>query len=87
MEKYVHIFYDKQRRTQRFVLSGAEDCLAKIEEELKDADVPFTNSKWVGKYEPLKDFKSQTHKYAKDWRWLGTVDLTLIARIKKNLMR
>lgn len=87
MEKYVHIFYNKQNKTQRFVLAGPNDCLAGIERELKDADVPFTNSQFLGKYEPLKNFKDQTYKYAKSWRWLGTVDLTLIVRIKKNLMR
>lgn len=81
MDKYVHIFYNKLTKTQRFVLGGPNDCLAGIERELKDAEVPFTNSQFLGKYEPLKDFKGQTYKYAKDWKWLLTIDLTLIKKL------
>lgn len=83
MNKYVHIFYNKLNQTQRFVLAGPNDCLAGIERELKEADVPFTNSQFLGKYEPLKDFKGQTYKYAKGWRWLLTIDLTNIIRVKR----
>lgn len=76
MEKYVHIFYDKLNQTQRFVLAGPNDCLAGIERELKDCKVLFTNSKFLGKYAPLTNYKDQTYKYAKKWRWLITIDLT-----------
>ena len=75
MEKYVRIYYNKKNQTQRFVLSGADDCTAKVDRELTEANVVFTNSQFLGKYEPLKDFKSQTYKYAKKWQWLTTIHL------------
>ena len=76
MSKYVHIFYDKLNQTQRFVLGGPDDCLACIERKLKDCGILFTNSKFLGKYEPLANYKDHTYNYAKKWVWLKTIDLT-----------
>ena len=75
MEKYVEIYYDKVNQTQRFVLAGANDCTSSINRKLTEMKIPFTNNKFIGKYEPLKDFKNKTYKYAKKWRWLSTIHL------------
>ena len=76
MDKYVHIFYDKLNQTQRFVLAGSNDCLAGIERKLNKMNISYTGQKFIGKYEPLKDFKDNTYKNAKKWKWLYTIDLT-----------
>ena len=76
MEKYVEIYYDKTNKTQRFILVCAKDCTATIDKKLKERNIPFTNSKFVGRYEPLKEFKKETFKYAEKWQWLNTIDLT-----------
>lgn len=76
MIEYVEIYYDKNNQTQRFVLVEAGLCTATVEEKLLKMKIPFTGHKFLGKYEPLKDFKNQTYKYAKKWRWLNTINLT-----------
>lgn len=76
MDEYVDIYYNKTMKTQRFVISEANMCSAKIKEELDKRHISYTHNKFLGKYEPLTDFVSQTYKYAKKWRWLPTVHLT-----------
>lgn len=76
MLKYVEIYYDKFHKTQRFVIAGEDDCTAVINEKLKKMGIPFTHSKFIGRYFPLNNFKDLTYKYAKKWQWLYTIDLT-----------
>ena len=74
--KYVEIYYNKTNKTQRFVLVKPTDCTSTVEKELDARNISYTNNKFIGRYQPLKDYKSQTYKYAQNWQWLPTVDLT-----------
>lgn len=76
IDKYVHIYYNKPAKTQRFVLANGDVCTATIEKTLSRMHIPFTGQNFVGKYEPLKDYKSKTYKYAQKWQWLSTIDLS-----------
>lgn len=76
MVEYVEIYYDKNKKTQRFVLVGANDCTSVIEKKLNERHITFTGHKFVGRYKPLENYKDKTYKYAKKWQWLNTIDLT-----------
>lgn len=76
MRKYVEIYYDKVNKTQRFIIAGEDDCTAVINEKLRKIGISFTNSKFIGRYTPLYDYKNKTYKYATKWQWLYTIDLT-----------
>ena len=76
MTNYVRIYYNKPDKTQRFVITNFYDCDASVAEKLKERKIPFTNHKWIGRYQPLENYKSKTYKYAQKWQWLNTVDLT-----------
>lgn len=76
MIKYVEIYYDKTNKTQRFVLARPNDCTSTIQRKLDEHKINYTHHKFIGRYKPLEDFKSQTYKYAQKWQWLNTIDLT-----------
>lgn len=74
--KYVEIYYNKTNKTQRLVLVGPNDCTSTINKKLNERHISYTGNKFVGRYQPLKDYKSETYKYAQKWQWLPTIDLT-----------
>lgn len=82
---YVEILYDKNNKTQRFVLIDGNTCWARVEKTLKEHNVPFTHHLFAGgqiPHMPKTNFKEKTYKYAQKWIWLSTIDL----RNKINLI-
>lgn len=77
--KYIEIYFDKANGTQRMVLSKAEDVTATVERKLKNMNIPFSSSRYLGKYDPSENYKEKTFKffkYSRKYTWLDTIDLT-----------
>lgn len=85
---YVEILYDKNNKTQRFVLFDGKTCWVRVEKTLKEHNVPFTHHLFAGVLIPgltKTDFKkNKTYIYAQKWQWLNAIDLRNKINILEN---